>query len=95
MWRRSVLHAAECAMLLGQLECAGRLLRAASPVEATEAAARAEEAARAVLAAALVMMRRSRARRDLMPLAEAAELVRRAALAARVDALLAVTTRAA
>jgi hypothetical protein len=89
MWRASVLHAAECAMLLGQYECAGRLLNADAPDQGADAAERTEAASQAVVSAALLMMRRGRTARELRLLAEAAEHARRAAFEARIDCVLA------
>ncbi len=79
-WRNAIVHAAECAALLGQYECVGRLLAAATPSDAQEAARLAEVAA----------MRAHRCgTRDMRLLAEAADLVRRVAFAARIECLIA------
>ena len=89
MWRPAILHAAECAVLLGQAECTGRLLAATTPAEGLLAAARTEFAAGAVVAAAEEMRRRGCPSREVRLLAGAAELVRRAAWEARLECLLA------
>jgi hypothetical protein len=89
MWRRAILHAAECAVLLGQTECGGRLLAAETAHDGLLAADQMEDAAGAVGAAARAMLRRGSPSRDVRLLAEAADLVRRAAREARIECLLA------
>ena len=93
-WHLSLLHAAECALLVGQHECAGRLLAAETAEEGNDAAERAERAAQSVVGAARAMLRRGCGASDVRLLAEAAEQARRAALGARVECLLAITRQA-
>jgi hypothetical protein len=83
------MHAAECAAVLGQYECVGRLLAAETPSEAREAARLTEVAAGSVVDAVTAMRAQRSATRDMRLLAEAADLVRRAAFSARIDCLVA------
>ena len=88
MWRPAILHAAECAALLGQTECVGRLLAAETWLEGLVAASLTESAAQAVVAATEAMVRRYPSR-EVRLLGSAANDVRRAALQARIACLLA------
>ncbi len=87
-WQLAVLHAAECALLVGQVECAGRLLSAETPEEGRDAAERAGYATGAVVNAARAMIRRGCPAREVRLLAEAADDARRAAVSALIECLI-------